>query len=67
MKVVLEFNLPEDREEYEWAFHGSELQAVVLELDTYLRNKIKYRDAGKETDDIRAELHKMLGERGLSI
>jgi hypothetical protein len=44
MKITLEFNLPEDREEYEQCYKGSDYINAIREIVEYLRNKIKYSD-----------------------
>lgn len=43
-KVTLEYNLPEDREEYEMAMNGSHNYSILFELQNYLRVLRKYDD-----------------------
>jgi len=54
MKAVLEFVLPEEREEYEMATDGVKYYIVLFELLGWLRQQWKY-DAG-EVDADTAEL-----------
>jgi len=42
MKALLEFELPEDREEYVAASRGMEWALLVWHIDQFIRNKIKY-------------------------
>ena len=42
MKAILEFNLPEDREEFDVASRGMDWALLVLDIDQFIRNKIKY-------------------------
>ena len=42
MKAILEFELPEDREEYVAASRGMEWALLVWHIDQFIRNKIKY-------------------------
>lgn len=42
MKATFEFNLPEEQEEYNIALQAAHLARVIDELDSLLRNKIKY-------------------------
>ena len=42
MKVILQFNIPEDQEEYEVCFYGYKWKSIVEDLDNELRNHIKY-------------------------
>ena len=42
MKALLEFNLPEDREEFVLALDGASLSGRIDDLDNRLRNVTKY-------------------------
>lgn len=42
MKAILEFNLPEDQEEYKRVNAASDLCAVLWDFDQWLRAEIKY-------------------------
>ena len=42
MKAILEFNLPEDKEEFDTALKGMDWALLVLDIDQFIRNKIKY-------------------------
>jgi hypothetical protein len=53
-KATLEFNLPEEQEEYRLAMEGSEMSRIVEELDNYLRNQLKYSSHGEDDRIIRA-------------
>jgi len=44
MKTIIEFNLPEDREEYELAINAGKIQTLIDDLDNYLRGQIKYNE-----------------------
>ena len=44
MKATLEFNLPEDSSEFEIAAGSMNWALVVWDLDSFLRNRIKYDD-----------------------
>lgn len=43
-KAILEFNLPEEREEYEDAINGAKHSLIASELDEYLRQQLKYNN-----------------------
>lgn len=45
MKAMLEFSLPEEREEYETTLNGRKWRLVVDEMDEELRRIVKYNDA----------------------
>jgi len=66
MKAILEFELPEDREEYVAASRGMEWALLVWHIDQFIRNKIKYeqdRDGVLQLD--RNELNFQMEEKGL--
>jgi hypothetical protein len=72
MKAILEFNLPEETEEYELAMNGSHYLFALQELDNYLRSQLKYNDSLNEEqcyiiESIRTKLHEELNERGVTI
>ena len=42
MKAVLEFNLPEDRAEFQLAVNAAKWYSVCWEIDQYLRGQTKH-------------------------
>jgi len=44
MKAVLEFQLPEDRDDFELAQQGWQWKLIVCELLGFLRSETKYKD-----------------------
>lgn len=44
MKATLEFNLPEEEDEYKCAMNGRAYRAVLIEMDEMLRRRLKYED-----------------------
>jgi hypothetical protein len=42
MKALLEFTLPEEKEEYITAVNGGAYKSILSSLDNELRNKVKY-------------------------
>lgn len=73
MKAILEFNLPDDQIEFQYATDGSKWASLVWDLDQHLRSKIKYApdDFPKEAYDtlveFRQHLHNELEENGLKL
>ena len=67
MKAILEFTLPDEQEDHLCALHGSKYLGILQDLDNELRAKLKYHDAGKDVEEIRARLHALMDERGLSL
>ena len=68
MKAILEFKLPEDREEYVVASRGMEWALLVLDIDQFIRNKIKYeQDKDGILQLVRDRLHFNMEEKGLNF
>jgi hypothetical protein len=66
MKAILEFKLPEDREEYVVASRGMEWALLVLDIDQFIRNKIKYeQDKDGILQLVRDRLYLNMEEKGL--
>jgi hypothetical protein len=66
MKAVLEFDLPEEREELEMSLTAYRYYNVLCDLDNWLRGEIKY-NGKNEYEDVREMLHTMLDEENLEI
>jgi hypothetical protein len=64
MTGKLEFNLPEERDEFDLAINGWKYKSVLAEFDNYLRSKVKYAELSEEQyqifEEIRTELWNML-------
>ena len=68
MKAILEFNLPEDKEEYAAASRGMDWSLLVLHIDQFIRNKIKYEQDREEVLQlVRNELNFQMEEKGLKF
>jgi hypothetical protein len=71
MRATLNFNLPEEREEFELAQHGSAYSIVLSDLDNFLRNALKYGNLteleDKIYDDLRNKLHELANDNGVSV
>lgn len=48
MKAMLEFNLLEEKEDFNCALKGYDLRMCLQEIDNWLRNKIKYSEEREE-------------------
>ena len=70
MKAILEFNLPEDKEEFDAANRGMDWALVAWETDQLLRKKLKYEEHVTDTietlEEIRELLNGMLVDKGLN-
>ena len=68
MKALLEFELPEDKEEYDAASRGMDWALLVLDIDQFIRNKIKYeQDKDGILQLVRDRLYFNMEEKGLQF
>ena len=72
-KAILEFNIPDEQDEFETACNAQKYRIILWELDQFLRNKIKH--ASDDTSDdylnalqtVRDEFWVLLEENNLNL
>jgi hypothetical protein len=73
MKAILEFNLPEDRDDHELAINAGKYYSIIWDIDQFLRNKTKYAEQGtpepftRAMYEVRDELWKLINEHNLDL
>ena len=73
MKAILEFNLPDDDQEYTLANNASNFWSVLWELDQDLRAKTKYasddlpQDKYDAYQEVRDKLRELMSESNVSF
>ena len=68
MKAILEFNLPEDKEEFDVSSRGMDWALLAWDIDQFIRNKIKYeQDKDGILQLVRDRLHFNMEEKGLDF
>ena len=71
MKAVLEFDLPEDQDDFQSAINGNNYKSAIWNFDQLLRSEMKYKELSDETYKAykycRDELRKILEEDNLFI
>jgi len=72
MKATLEFNLPEEKQNFNLAIKGSDWWYVCWQMDQYLRKRVKYDESLSEEqrevyEDMRGELWRMMNESNVSF
>lgn len=73
MKAILEFNLPDDDQEYDLANNAFRFWNVLYELDQELRANTKYAPDDMTDDDydayqkIRDKLHELMSQNNVSL
>ena len=66
MKAILEFNLPEEVEQFNAANKGMDWELLAWDIDQFIRNKIKYeQDREDILQLVRNELTFQMEEKGL--
>ena len=69
MKAILEFELPEDKENFDVASRGMDWALVVWDMDQIMHKKVKYEELSDDSrlviEDLRLTMSDMLINRGL--
>jgi hypothetical protein len=66
MKATLEFNLPEDRDDFKYATNGFNYYMALVEMDEWLRSEYKYNDK-EEMYEVREKLREIILENNVKI
>ena len=73
MKAILEFNLPDDQQDFEMASNALKFWSVLYELDQDLRAKTKYasddlpQDKYDAYQEVREFLRELMSENNISL
>jgi len=68
MKSILEFDLPEEQEEFKMAVNGGKYLTALQDLDNYLKSSVKHASVHEPLDrvdayiEIRDRLHEFCQE-----
>jgi hypothetical protein len=71
MNAILEFNLPEENDDFQAALNGHNYKSAIWDFDQLLRSEMKYKELSDETYQAykwcREELRKILEQDNLYI
>ena len=74
MKATLEFNLPEDKDDFELATKGGNWYSVVWDMDQWLRSQYKHMPDNDYSSDkynayfeARQKLNQIINDNGVSL
>jgi len=75
MKAILEFELPDDKVEFDAASKAMDWAILAWDMEQYIRNRLKYQteedletsSAKEELQLLRNELHHQMEESGLQF
>lgn len=66
MKATLEYNLPEDREDFNYATNGFNYYMALVEMDQWLRSEYKY-NGKEEMYEVREKLNEIILENNVKL
>lgn len=71
MKTILEFNLPDDKEDLQFALNGVSYYLALTDMQDWLRSQIKYGDYTDDQDKlleiIQSKFYDILNHRDIVI
>ena len=74
MKAILEFNLPDDKVEFDTASKAMDWAILAWDMEQFIRNRLKYQSekldtssAKEELELLRYELHNLMEDSGLQF
>jgi hypothetical protein len=66
MKATLEFNLPEDKEDFDFATNGINYYSALTEFDNWLRSEYKY-NGNEPMFEAREKLQQFINDNNIKI
>ena len=66
MKAIIEFNLPEDKEEFDFANNAVNYYSALCEMDQWLRSEYKY-NGNEAMVAVREKLNEIINENNIKI
>jgi len=66
MKAILEFNLPEDKQDFDFANNGINYYSALYEFDHWLRSEYKY-NGNEPMFEVRKKLNEFINENNVKI
>ena len=66
MKAILEFNLPEEKDEYNFANNGVNYYITLVEFDNWLRSEYKY-NGNEPMFEVRKKLNEFINDNNIKI
>ena len=70
-KVILEFNLPEEQEEFKTATSATDMSLTLWDFAQFLRQKIKYEELSESDyavyESVREKLYEIANEHNVEI
>lgn len=71
MKAILEFNLPEEKSDFDLCNQATSLHCALWDFSQFLRGKIKYEDLTEEQhaiyEEVRAKFYEILNDHNVEL
>jgi hypothetical protein len=71
MKATLEFNLPDDKEDYEMMINASKYYLALWNMKQELRSKLKYAELSEQEyeiyEKVRDKYNEILDDNGINL
>lgn len=71
MKVIIEFDLPEDSYEYKIAHNAGAMHSVLWDMEQWLRSQVKHGDLNEDQykaySDCKKKLYELLNENNIEL
>jgi len=66
MKAILEFNLPQDKEDFDYATNGFNYYMALYQMDEWLRGEYKY-NGNEPMYKVREKLNQIINDNNVKI
>lgn len=66
MKAILEFDLPEDQNDFNYATNGFDYYMALSQMDEWLRSEYKY-NGKEEMYEVRQKLNEICNDNNVTI
>ena len=66
MKATLQFNLPDEKDEYDFANNGLNYYLTLVEFDHWLRSEYKY-NGNESMFEVREKLQQFINDNNIKI
>ena len=66
MKATLEYNLPEDQDDFNYAINAFNYYMALVEMDQWLRSEYKY-NGKEEMYEVREKLREIIFENNVKL
>ena len=66
MKTIIEFNLPEDKQDFDFVYNAVNYYSALVEFDQWLRSEYKY-NGNEAMFEVRQKLNEIINDNNITI